>query len=64
MSSIDLRIGEIIQGKFEPVQINILLAFQVNCPGCFAHTGQPYWMKLPRDPKEMEYLFINLPFAS
>lgn len=37
MSSIDLRIGEIIQGKFELVQINILLVCQVNCPGCFTH---------------------------
>lgn len=37
MSSLDLQIGEMVQGKFELGQLNILLAFQVNCPGCFIH---------------------------
>lgn len=37
MPTIDLRIGEMVQGSFEPGQLNILLAFQVNCPGCFTH---------------------------
>lgn len=26
-----------VQGEFEPSQLNILLAFQVNCPGCLSH---------------------------
>ncbi len=26
-----------VQGEFEPSQLNILLAFQVNCPGCVSH---------------------------
>jgi hypothetical protein len=35
--TIDLRIGEMLQGEFEPGRLNVLLAFQVNCPGCFIH---------------------------
>ncbi len=37
MHSLDLRIGEMLQGEFTPARINVLLAFQVNCPGCFIH---------------------------
>lgn len=33
----DLRIGEMLQGEFEASALNIVLAFQVNCPGCFIH---------------------------
>jgi len=37
MNVIDLKTGEIFQGKFDPGPLNLLLAFQVNCPGCFIH---------------------------
>lgn len=37
MSTIELHIGEMLQGDFAPGPLNILLVFQVNCPGCFVH---------------------------
>ncbi|MFQ5329775.1 MAG: TlpA family protein disulfide reductase [Thermodesulfobacteriota bacterium] len=37
MTAIDLRLGEMLQGDFDPGPLNLLLAFQVNCPGCFTH---------------------------
>lgn len=37
MAFLDLRIGTMVQGEFEPSQLNILLVFQVNCPGCLSH---------------------------
>ncbi len=37
MSTIELHIGEMLQGDFAPGPVNVLLAFQVNCPGCFVH---------------------------
>lgn len=37
MAFLDLRIGTMIQGEFEPSQLNVVLAFQVNCPGCLSH---------------------------
>ncbi len=37
MGTIDLRIDEMPQGEFEPGLINVLLAFQINRPGCFIH---------------------------
>ncbi len=33
-----LATSEIFQGDFEPTDLNILLVFQVNCPGCFIYS--------------------------
>lgn len=33
----DLALGEALQGKFELGPRNLILVFQVNCPGCFLH---------------------------
>lgn len=32
-----LSYTEVINGKFEPGSINLMMVFQVNCPGCFMH---------------------------
>ena len=37
MQTLDLRIGACLQGEFSLARVNVLLAFQVNCPGCFLH---------------------------
>lgn len=36
MKKLHLHLGENIQGEFNPKPLNLLLAFQVNCPGCIA----------------------------
>jgi len=35
MRKIELSIDKMIQGKFKIQKLNLLLMFQVNCPGCF-----------------------------
>lgn len=45
MKKIELNIGDEIQGKFELKKLNLLLVFQVNCPGCFSY-ALPLFNKL------------------
>lgn len=37
MRKLNLEIGSMIQGTFNPQKLNVLLMFQVNCPGCFTY---------------------------
>ncbi|MBX9850262.1 MAG: hypothetical protein K2X86_00720 [Cytophagaceae bacterium] len=37
MKKLKIEIGEILQGDFSFKKLNLLLVFQVNCPGCFLH---------------------------
>ena len=37
MKKLQLDIGEMIQGEFSPKGLNLLLIFQLNCPGCFIY---------------------------
>jgi len=32
-----LKYSEVLQGSFEPATLNLVMVFQVNCPGCFIH---------------------------
>ena len=36
MKNLHLKIAENIHGEFVPKEINIMIVFQVNCPGCIA----------------------------
>ncbi|MFN7494825.1 MAG: hypothetical protein ACK5RG_18020 [Cyclobacteriaceae bacterium] len=37
MIKLDLKFSKQIQGTFSPTELNLMLVFQVNCPGCFLH---------------------------
>jgi hypothetical protein len=37
MSNLTLKFSKILQGDFRPQRVNVMLTFQVNCPGCFLH---------------------------
>lgn len=37
MAKFDLVYSEVLQGEYEVKPLNLLLTFQVNCPGCFIH---------------------------
>ncbi len=32
-----LKYSEVLHGSFEPAALNLVMVFQVNCPGCFIH---------------------------
>lgn len=34
---LDIQYSKLIQGEFFPIHLNLMLVFQVNCPGCFLH---------------------------
>lgn len=40
-----LDYSEVLNGKFAPGSVNLMMVFQVNCPGCFTH-GFPLMMDL------------------
>ena len=42
MQKLHLHIGEELQGKFNLQKLNLLLTFQVNCPGCFLYALPMY----------------------
>lgn len=37
MPQLKLRISQVLQGEFHLKKLNLLLVFQVNCPGCFVY---------------------------
>ena len=37
MKKLDLKYSKILRGEFKPKKLNLLIVFQVNCPGCFVH---------------------------
>jgi len=37
MQKLYLKTLKTLQGEFKPGELNVLLVFQVNCPGCFAY---------------------------
>jgi hypothetical protein len=40
-----LKYSEVLQGSFQPGALNLMMIFQVNCPGCFMH-GFPQMLHL------------------
>ena len=45
MRKLHLHIDRILQGEFKPNALNLMLLFQVNCPGCFSY-ALPLFNKL------------------
>ena len=37
MSTVHIKTAQVLQGDFQVKSLNLLLAFQVNCPGCFIY---------------------------
>lgn len=48
MKKLHLNYDELIQGDFKLNKLNVLLVFQVNCPGCF-HYALPLFNRLYKD---------------
>ncbi len=36
-ATLDMQLGAVLQGEFQVKALNLLLVFQVNCPGCFVY---------------------------
>lgn len=63
MKKIELVIGDQVQGNFEKKKLNLLLVFQVNCPGCFAY-ALPLFNKLYHkfDSRSISFLAMSAAF--
>lgn len=63
MTKLDLAYSEVLQGAYELNPLNLLLTFQVNCPGCFIH-GLPAAQSLYEKyaPDELNVLGMTTAF--
>lgn len=57
-----LRYSEIVQGDFALDDLNLMLVFQVNCPGCFAY-ALPVAMRLYEEYKDCGIKILGLSTA-
>lgn len=53
MPKLDIKFSEAVQGTFSVKALNLLLTFQVNCPGCFLY-AMPLVQKLWENSAENE----------
>ena len=62
MRELQLHIDKHIQGNFETKELNLLLMFQVNCPGCFTY-ALPLFKRLYENYKDEKFSFLALSTA-
>ena len=62
MRKLQLQYSDIIQGDFEIKTLNVLLVFQVNCPGCFSY-ALPFFNNLYKEFTSKGVSFIALSTA-
>src|SRR5689334_13018354 len=58
----NLRYSEVVQGTFTLGKLNLLLVFQVNCPGCFAY-ALPVALRIYEDYKNKGLTVLALSTA-
>ncbi len=63
MKKLQLYYNHLLQGDFEIKDLNMLLVFQVNCPGCFSY-ALPFFNKLHQEfaAKEISFLALSTAF--
>jgi len=62
MRKLHLHIDKMIKGQFNPKKINLLLLFQVNCPGCFSYS-LPLFNKLYHQfNKDLGFIALSTAF--
>ena len=62
MKKLELRFEKELKGKFELKKLNLLLVFQVNCPGCFSY-ALPLFNALYNDLQNQDISFLALSTA-
>lgn len=62
MKKLHLHYSHLLQGDFKLQKLNLLLVFQVNCPGCFSY-ALPFFNKLYAEFKNKEISFLALSTA-
>jgi len=62
MGRLHLHIGEALQGKFDLQKLNLLLIFQVNCPGCFIYALPMFAELHKRYSGELGFLAMSTAF--
>lgn len=62
MNTLKLHIGQTIQGEFKLKKLNVMLVFQVNCPGCFSY-ALPMFNTLYHTFKSNQISFLGVSTA-
>lgn len=63
MKKLKLHFDKELKGKFELKKLNMLLVFQVNCPGCFSY-ALPFFNQLYNEfyPKDISFITLSTAF--
>ncbi len=64
MTPLHLYIGKKIQGQFEPKRLNLLLSFQVNCPGCFLYALPTFNQLFKKYKNDLGFLALSTAFEN
>ena len=62
MQKLHLHIDKMIQGKFSPKKLNLLLVFQVNCPGCFIYALPTFNKLYEQYSEKLGFLALSTAF--
>lgn len=62
MKKLQLHIGEMIQGEFSPKGLNLLLIFQVNCPGCFIYALPTFYQLFEKYNDRLGFIALSTAF--
>jgi hypothetical protein len=62
MKKLNLYAGEKLQGEYIPKTFNLILMFQVNCPGCFTHAFPLFNKLYKRFNNELGFIALSTAF--
>lgn len=62
MRKLNLQVGEKLQEEFSPQRLNLLLVFQVNCPGCFTYALPTFNELYEKYAGELGFLALSTAF--
>ncbi|APD06299.1 hypothetical protein UJ101_00762 [Flavobacteriaceae bacterium UJ101] len=62
MKKLELHFNQELQGRFELGKLNLLLVFQVNCPGCFSYALPLFNQLYKQFNKDVSFLALSTAF--
>lgn len=62
MKELHLHIDQMVSGKFSPKKLNLLLLFQVNCPGCFLYALPTFNQLYAEHGDEIGFIALSTAF--
>ena len=64
MRRLNLHIDKMVQGEFHPKKLNLLLLFQVNCPGCFVYALPTFNQLYEKYNQQIGFIALSTAFEN